>query len=108
MPRIHILNVPETVTVEQLRLLCQSLGLEGAIHYARDPVAGCYLGKAYLRCQTAEEARDAVSKLHDYPLAGVRLQVEVSRTEEFFDEDGLFADGSASMGRRDGEPSSNE
>lgn len=100
--RVHIVNVPSAVTVEELRAVCRRLGLKGDVHLARDAVSSRFAGEAYLACDDRDGALAAASALEGRVVGGVPLHCEVVDTEELFDRDGLFGDGEAPMGRQDG------
>lgn len=103
MPRVHVRKVPHTVTLERFQALCRKLGIVGEVHFAREVDSGRYGGRAFVDTADAEDARRAAGLLSGYRIAGAQLEAQVVTESGFFDEDGLFADGAASMGRQDGE-----
>lgn len=103
MIRLHVRNVPSGVTEVELQAVCLELGLRGEVLLVRDGGSGCYLGEAFLAIADEGEAERAVERLQDYDLEGTKLEVEIVEGSSFFDKDGLFADGAASMSRKDGE-----
>lgn len=103
MFRLHVRNVPFSVTLEQFQAFCRKLGLEGEAHFARDPESGRYEGEAYLATLDEAAAEAAAEALQGRRLAGSQLEVEIIDGSSFFDQDGLFADGAASGSRQDGD-----
>lgn len=103
MYRVHVANVPHQVVIEELRALCRDLGIDGEVHLARDSVSARFEGQAYIATTSRAAADVAVARLHGHTIGGVRLEVTRVEGEEFFDADGLFADGEAPMGRKDGD-----
>lgn len=106
MVRAHVHNVPLHVSVERLSAIFDRLGVEGEVHFVRDPVSARFAGEAYVATRTMEEAALVCSALNGFSVDGVPLDVRVVETTEFFDRDGLFADGEAPMGRSGPPPSS--
>lgn len=100
--RVHIRKLPPGVTVEQLEELCRSLGIEGVVHFVRDAGSGRFAGEAYVAAPTEAAADDAAKKLNGHPIGEGRIEAVRVEGDDFFDEDGLFADGEAPMGRQDG------
>ena len=105
MYRIHVANVPPQVALEELQALCRDLGIDGEAHLARDSVSARFEGDAYIATTSRAAADAAVARLHGHTIGGVRLEVTRVEGEEFFDADGLFADGEAPMGRKSGDSS---
>lgn len=100
--RVHVTNLPREWSVREIRRWCRDLGVEGAVHLARDPRSGRFAGEAYVATSTAERAEEAAAKLDGQRIDGALIEAVRVEGDAFFDQDGLFADGEAPMGRQDG------
>ena len=91
MFRVRIRPVHEPALLSRLNALCRRRGLEPA------RVAG---DAAYVSCESEEDACQLVEALARRDLLGRALSCELIHRSTFFDDDGLFADGTADPARR--------
>ena len=82
MKNLYVGNLPHSTTEPQLRTLFEAHGKVERINIVLDKETGRSKGFAFVQMQTVEEAKRAVTELHDKEFLGRKLVVSGAKSTE--------------------------
>jgi len=80
--KLYVGNLPYELNENDLQALFAQAGAVESVSVMRDRETGRGRGFAFVEMATEEDARNAVSQLHEQPFGGRRLVVNEARPQE--------------------------
>jgi cold-inducible RNA-binding protein len=80
--KLYVGNIPFSTTAQDLQDLFAQAGTVASVDLIFDKFTGRSRGFAFLAMTTAEEARQAIEKLHGYSMDGRNITVNEARPKE--------------------------
>lgn len=80
--RLHVGNLPYTITDEELRELFSQAGTVVSVDIPKDRATGRSRGFGFADMENSEQAEEAIKKFDGYSLDGRALRVDYARERE--------------------------